>query len=151
MTKSPKQFHSRVGADNLKKTLAISSNRMGNFNITQQSWQRQQSAEIRSRQSVDRLLAILQDPRLTVDSKREGVTAKLKLIYQRLAFTEMANGSLGSEVVLALQERFYSQERSTGRGREAIIIHRPCVIDRGVLDSGIYKCLYRGCGENPHL
>ena len=50
------------------------------------------------RQTVDRLLAILKDPQLKGESKRNERRAKLKeVIYQRFDFTEMARRSLGSE------------------------------------------------------
>ena len=49
-------------------------------------------------QTVDNLLAVLQDPRLTGDSNKSERRQKLKqLIYQRFDFTEMAKRSLGSE------------------------------------------------------
>jgi phospholipid transport system substrate-binding protein len=50
------------------------------------------------RQTVDRLLAILRDPQLKGESKRNERRAKLKeVIYQRFDFTEMARRSLGPE------------------------------------------------------
>jgi phospholipid transport system substrate-binding protein len=50
------------------------------------------------RQSVDKLLAILKDPQLKGDSKKNERRDKLKeVIYQRFDFTEMARRSLGSE------------------------------------------------------
>jgi len=50
------------------------------------------------RQSVDKLLAILKDPQLKGESKKNERRDKLKeVIYQRFDFTEMARRSLGSE------------------------------------------------------
>jgi phospholipid transport system substrate-binding protein len=50
------------------------------------------------RQTVDNLLATLQDPQLTGESNKNERRQKLKqLIYQRFDFTEMAKRSLGSE------------------------------------------------------
>ena len=50
------------------------------------------------RQTVDNLLAILKDPRLTGESNKDERRQKLRqLIYQRFDFTEMAKRSLGSE------------------------------------------------------
>ncbi len=50
------------------------------------------------RQTTDKLLAILKDPQLKGESKRNERRDKLKeLIYQRFDFTEMARRSLGSE------------------------------------------------------
>jgi len=50
------------------------------------------------RQTADKLLAILKDPQLKGESKRNERRDKLKeLIYQRFDFTEMARRSLGSE------------------------------------------------------
>jgi phospholipid transport system substrate-binding protein len=50
------------------------------------------------RQSTDRLLAILKDPQLKGESKKNERRDKLKeVIYQRFDFTEMAKRSLGSE------------------------------------------------------
>jgi phospholipid transport system substrate-binding protein len=49
-------------------------------------------------QTTDKLLAILKDPQLKGESKRNERRDKLKeLIYQRFDFTEMARRSLGSE------------------------------------------------------
>jgi phospholipid transport system substrate-binding protein len=49
------------------------------------------------RQTVDKLLAILKDPQLKGEDKRNERREKLrKLIYQRFDFTEMAKRSLGS-------------------------------------------------------
>jgi phospholipid transport system substrate-binding protein len=50
------------------------------------------------RQSTDKLLAILKDPQLKGESKKNERRNKLKeVIYQRFDFTEMAKRSLGSE------------------------------------------------------
>jgi phospholipid transport system substrate-binding protein len=50
------------------------------------------------RQTTDKLLAILKDPQLKGESKKNERRDKLKeLIYQRFDFTEMAKRSLGSE------------------------------------------------------
>jgi phospholipid transport system substrate-binding protein len=50
------------------------------------------------RQSVNKLLAILKDPRLKGDANKNERREKLKeVIYQRFDFTEMAKRSLGSE------------------------------------------------------
>jgi phospholipid transport system substrate-binding protein len=50
------------------------------------------------RQSVDKLLAILKDPQLKGESKKNERRDKLKeVIYQRFDFTEMARRSLGTE------------------------------------------------------
>ena len=50
------------------------------------------------RQTTDKLLAILKDPQLKGESKKNERRDKLKeLIYQRFDFTEMARRSLGSE------------------------------------------------------
>ncbi len=50
------------------------------------------------RQTVDKLVAILKDPRLKqADNKNERREALKKLIYQRFDFTEMAKRSLGPE------------------------------------------------------
>jgi len=50
------------------------------------------------RQTTDKLLAILKDPQLKGESKKNERKDKLKeLIYQRFDFTEMARRSLGSE------------------------------------------------------
>ena len=50
------------------------------------------------RQSADKLLAILKDPQLKGESKKNERRDKLKeVIYQRFDFTEMARRSLGSE------------------------------------------------------
>ena len=50
------------------------------------------------RQTADKLLAILKDPQLKGESKKNERRDKLKeLIYQRFDFTEMARRSLGSE------------------------------------------------------
>ena len=50
------------------------------------------------RQSTDKLLAILKDPQLKDESKKNERRDKLKeVIYQRFDFTEMAKRSLGSE------------------------------------------------------
>ena len=50
------------------------------------------------RQTVDKLVAILKDPRLKqADNKNERREALKKLIYQRFDFTEMARRSLGPE------------------------------------------------------
>jgi len=50
------------------------------------------------RQSVDKLLAILADPRLKQESKKNERREELKkVIYQRFDFTEMARRSLGPE------------------------------------------------------
>lgn len=50
------------------------------------------------RQTVDNLLAILQDPQLTGETNKNERRQKLKqLIYQRFDFTEMAKRSLGAE------------------------------------------------------
>jgi phospholipid transport system substrate-binding protein len=50
------------------------------------------------RQSTDKLLAILKDPQLKGESKKNERRDKLKeVIYQRFDFTEMAKRSLGSE------------------------------------------------------
>jgi phospholipid transport system substrate-binding protein len=50
------------------------------------------------RQSVDKLLAILEDPRLKEEGKKNERREKLKkVIYQRFDFTEMARRSLGPE------------------------------------------------------
>jgi phospholipid transport system substrate-binding protein len=50
------------------------------------------------RQSVDKLLAILEDPRLKEEGKKNERRGKLKkVIYQRFDFTEMARRSLGPE------------------------------------------------------
>ena len=50
------------------------------------------------RQSTDRLLAILKDPQLKGESKKNERRDKLKeVIYQRFDFTEMAKRSLGFE------------------------------------------------------
>jgi phospholipid transport system substrate-binding protein len=50
------------------------------------------------RQTTDKLLAILKDPQLKGESKKEERKDKLKeVIYQRFDFTEMAKRSLGSE------------------------------------------------------
>ncbi len=50
------------------------------------------------RQTVDNLLATLQDPQLTGETNKNERRQKLKqLIYQRFDFTEMAKRSLGSE------------------------------------------------------
>ena len=49
-------------------------------------------------QTTDKLLAILKDPQLKGESKKNERRDKLKeLIYQRFDFTEMARRSLGSE------------------------------------------------------
>jgi phospholipid transport system substrate-binding protein len=50
------------------------------------------------RQTTDKLLAILKDPQLKGESKKNERRDKLKeVIYQRFDFTEMARRSLGSE------------------------------------------------------
>jgi phospholipid transport system substrate-binding protein len=50
------------------------------------------------RQTADKLLAILKDPQLKGESKKNERRDKLKeVIYQRFDFTEMARRSLGSE------------------------------------------------------
>ena len=50
------------------------------------------------RQSVDKLLAILSDPRLKQEDKKNERREELKkVIYQRFDFTEMARRSLGPE------------------------------------------------------
>src|SRR6266576_2233505 len=50
------------------------------------------------RQTVDKLVAILKDPRLKqVDKKNERREELKKIIYQRFDFTEMARRSLGPE------------------------------------------------------
>lgn len=50
------------------------------------------------RQTVDRLLAILNDPQLKGEQKKNERRQKLKeVLYQRFDFTEMARRSLGSE------------------------------------------------------
>ena len=50
------------------------------------------------RQSVDKLLAILSDPRLKQEGKKNERREELKkVIYQRFDFTEMARRSLGPE------------------------------------------------------
>ena len=50
------------------------------------------------RQTVDKLLAILKDPRLKEESKKNERHDELKkLIYQRFDFTEMARRALGPE------------------------------------------------------
>ena len=50
------------------------------------------------RQTVDKLVAILKDPRLKqADNKNERREALKKLIYQRFDFTEMARRALGPE------------------------------------------------------
>ena len=50
------------------------------------------------RQTTDKVLAILKDPQLKGESKKNERRDKLKeLIYQRFDFTEMARRSLGSE------------------------------------------------------
>ena len=50
------------------------------------------------RQTADKLLAILKDPQLKGESKKNERRNKLKeVIYQRFDFTEMARRSLGSE------------------------------------------------------
>jgi phospholipid transport system substrate-binding protein len=50
------------------------------------------------RQTVDNLLVILKDPRLTGEGNKDERREKLKqLIYQRFDFTEMARRSLGPE------------------------------------------------------
>src|SRR6266542_5433504 len=50
------------------------------------------------RQTVDKLLAILKDPRLKQEGKKNERREELKkVIYQRFDFTEMARRSLGSE------------------------------------------------------
>ena len=50
------------------------------------------------RQSVDKLLAILNDPQLKAERKKNERREKLKeVLYQRFDFTEMAKRSLGSE------------------------------------------------------
>ena len=50
------------------------------------------------RQTTDKLLAVLKDPQLKGESKKNERRDKLKeLIYQRFDFTEMAKRSLGSE------------------------------------------------------
>jgi phospholipid transport system substrate-binding protein len=50
------------------------------------------------RRTVDNLLVILKDPRLTGESNKDERRQKLKeVIYQRFDFTEMARRSLGSE------------------------------------------------------
>ena len=50
------------------------------------------------RQTTDKLLAILKDPQLKGESKKNERRDKLKeVIYQRFDFTEMAKRSLGSE------------------------------------------------------
>jgi len=50
------------------------------------------------RQSVDKLISILNDPQLKGEQKRNERRQKLKeVLYQRFDFTEMARRSLGSE------------------------------------------------------
>ena len=50
------------------------------------------------RQTTDKLLAVIKDPQLKGESKKNERRDKLKeLIYQRFDFTEMARRSLGSE------------------------------------------------------
>src|SRR6266542_4916317 len=50
------------------------------------------------RQTVDKLLAILKDPRLKQEGKKNERREELKkVIYQRFDFTEMARRSLGPE------------------------------------------------------
>ena len=50
------------------------------------------------RQSVDKLLAILNDPQLKAERKKNERREKLKeVLYQRFDFTEMAKRSLGAE------------------------------------------------------
>jgi len=50
------------------------------------------------RQTVDKLLAILNDPQLKGEQKKNERRQKLKdVLYQRFDFTEMARRSLGSE------------------------------------------------------
>jgi phospholipid transport system substrate-binding protein len=54
--------------------------------------------EDQDRQSVDKILAILADPRLKQEGKKNERREKLKkVIYQRFDFTEMARRSLGPE------------------------------------------------------
>jgi phospholipid transport system substrate-binding protein len=71
---------------------------LGIFLVIQPVFVAAGAPEDQVRQSVDKLLAILKDPRLKQEGEKNERRAELKkVIYQRFDFTEMAKRSLGPE------------------------------------------------------
>jgi phospholipid transport system substrate-binding protein len=79
-------------------TKALAAIGLGILLLTQPVWVAAGEPGDQVRQSVDKLLAILEDPRLKEEGKKNERPGKLKkVIYQRFDFTEMARRSLGPE------------------------------------------------------
>jgi phospholipid transport system substrate-binding protein len=84
--------------DGCRAMKALAAIGLGILLFMQPVWAAAGAAEDQVRQTTDKLLEILKDPRLKGEGSKDERREKLKeVIYQRFDFTEMAKRSLGSE------------------------------------------------------
>jgi MlaC protein len=100
--KIPKLFHETINAegnDTVTRLIkALSTVGLGILLLIQPVWVAAGAPRDQVRQTVDKLISILNDPQLKGEYKKNERRQKLKeVLYQRFDFTEMARRSLGVE------------------------------------------------------